>query len=47
MNFYNLAESIDASRTLDLYENVKQDKKFQNIFIEEIFENFLKIKNIK
>ena len=23
MNFYNLAESIDASRTLDLYENVK------------------------
>ena len=44
MNFYNLAESIDASRTLDLYENVKQDKKFQNIFIEEIFENFFKNK---
>ena len=34
MNFYNLAESIDASRTLDLYENVKQDKKFQNIFLK-------------
>ena len=46
MNFYNLAESIDASRTLDLYENVKQDKKFQNIFIEEIFENFFKNKKI-
>ena len=46
MNFYNLAESIDASRTLDLYENVKQEKKFQNIFIEEIFENFFKNKKI-
>ena len=46
MNFYNLAESVDASRTLDLYENVKQDKKFQNIFIEEIFENFFKNKKI-
>ncbi len=46
MNFYNLAESIDASRTLDLYENVKQDKKFHNIFIEEIFENFFKNKKI-
>ena len=23
MNFYNLAESIDASRTLDQYENIK------------------------
>ncbi len=46
MNFYNLAESIDASRTLDLYENVKEDKKFQNIFIEEIFENFFKNKKI-
>ena len=46
MNFYNLAESIDASRTLDLFENVKQEKKFQNIFIEEIFENFFKNKKI-
>ena len=35
MNFYNLAESIDASRTLDQYENIKSNKKFQNIFIEE------------
>ena len=46
MNFYNLAESIDASRTLDQYENMKSNKKFQNIFIEEIFENFFKNKNI-
>ncbi len=46
MNFYNLAESIDASRTLDLYENTKQEKKFQNIFIEDIFKNFFKNKKI-
>ena len=46
MNFYNLAESIDASRTLDQYENMKSNKKFQNIFIEEIFESFFKNKNI-
>ncbi|MDC3139142.1 phosphoenolpyruvate carboxylase [Candidatus Pelagibacter sp.] len=46
MNFYNLAESIDASRTLDFYENVKYKKKLKNIFIEEIFENFFKNKNI-
>ena len=46
MNFYNLAESIDASRTLDFYENVKYKKKLKNIFIEEIFENFFKNKKI-
>ena len=46
MNFYNLAESIDASRTLDQYENIKSNKKFQNIFIEEIFESFFKNKKI-
>ena len=46
MNFYNLAESIDASRTLDQYENIKSNKKFQNIFIEEIFENFFKNEKI-
>ena len=44
MNLYNLAESIDASRTLDIYENTKKDKKLKNIFIEEIFENFFKTK---
>ena len=44
MNFYNLAESIDASRTLDQYENSDKNKKNKNIFIEEIFENFFKNK---
>ena len=44
MNLYNLAESIDASRTLDIYENTLKDKKLKNIFIEEIFENFFEIK---
>ena len=44
MNLYNLAESIDASRTLDQYENTKQSKKRINVFIEEIFEEFFKIK---
>jgi len=46
MNFYNLAESIDATRTLDQYENKKIDNKLNNIFIEEIFENFFKDKKI-
>ena len=46
MNLYNLAESVDASRTLDQFENFSIDKKNKNIFIEEIFENFFKNKNI-
>ena len=46
MNLYNLAESVDASRTLDQYENSSKNKKNKNIFIEEIFENFFKNKNI-
>ncbi|MDA9744499.1 phosphoenolpyruvate carboxylase [Candidatus Pelagibacter sp.] len=46
MNLYNLAESVDASRTLDQYENSDKNKKNKNIFIEEIFENFFKNKNI-
>ncbi len=46
MNLYNLAESIDASRTLDQYENSSKNKKNKNIFIEEIFESFFKNKNI-
>ena len=46
MNLYNLAESVDASRTLDQYENSSKRKKNKNIFIEEIFENFFKNKNI-
>ena len=46
MNLYNLAESVDASRTLDQYENSDKNKKNKNIFIEEIFESFFKNKNI-
>jgi len=46
MNLYNLAESVDASRTLDQYENSSKIKKNQNTFIEEIFESFFKNKNI-
>ena len=46
MNLYNLAESIDASRTLDQYENTKQSKKRINVFIEEIFESFFKNKKV-
>ncbi len=46
MNLYNLAESVDASRTLDQYENSVKRKKNKNIFIEEIFESFFKNKNI-
>ena len=44
MNFVNLAESIDASRTLDEFENTKSNKINKNIFIEEIFENLFKKK---
>ena len=39
MNFINLAESIDASRKLDEYENSKKKMHNKNIFIEEIFED--------
>ncbi len=46
MNFVNLAESLDASRKLDEYENTKIGKKAENIFIEEIFENLFKNKKI-
>ena len=46
MNFVNLAESIDASRTLDEFENTKSNKTNKNIFIEEIFENLFKKKSI-
>ena len=46
MNLYNLAESVDASRTLDQYENSSKNAKNKNIFIEEIFESFFKNKNI-
>ena len=45
MNFINLAESIDASRTLDEFENNKV-KANKNIFIEEIFEELFKDRKI-
>ena len=34
MNFYNLAESIDASRTLDLYENILKFFILFDIFVK-------------
>jgi len=46
MNFVNLAESIDASRRLDEYENSKKKKNNKNIFIEEIFEDLFKNRKI-
>jgi len=46
MNLYNLAESVDVSRTLDQYEDSLKNKKNKNIFIEEIFEVFFKDKKI-
>ena len=46
MNFINLAESIDASRRLNEYENKKKKALSKNIFIEEIFEDLFKNKNI-
>ena len=46
MNFINLSESIDASRKLDEYENKQKDLKNKNIFIEEIFEELFKNKDI-
>ena len=39
MNLINLAESIDASRNLNEYENRKKKNSNKNIFIEEIFED--------
>jgi phosphoenolpyruvate carboxylase len=46
MNLINLAESIDASRNLDEYENSKKKISNKNIFIEEIFENLFNNKKI-
>ena len=46
MNFINLAESIDASRSLNIYENDKRNISNKNIFIEEIFEELFENKNI-
>ncbi|MDC3069106.1 phosphoenolpyruvate carboxylase [Candidatus Pelagibacter sp.] len=46
MNFINLAELVDASRSLNQYENNKKKSNKQNLFIEEIFEDLFKKKNI-
>jgi len=46
MNFINIAESIDAARKLDEYENKNQINANKNIFIEEIFEGFFKNRKI-
>ena len=46
MNFINLAELIDASRSLNEYENSKKKINNSNIFIEEIFEELFNNKKI-
>ena len=46
MNFINLADSIDASRSLNEYENIKKKTSNNNLFIEEIFEDLFNNKNI-
>ena len=47
MNFMNLAELVDASRSLNEYENnQKKLKDNKNLFIEEIFEDLFKKRNI-
>ena len=46
MNFMNLAELVDASRSLNEYENNKKKISKKNLFIEEIFEDLFKKKNI-
>ena len=46
MNLFNLAELIDASRSLDEYENNKKKTSNDNLFIEEIFEDLFDNKNI-
>jgi phosphoenolpyruvate carboxylase len=46
MNFINLAELIDASRSLNEYENSKKKIANHNLFIEEIFEDLFNNKNI-
>ena len=45
MNFMNLAELVDASRSLNAHENnQKKLKDNKNLFIEEIFEDLFKKK---
>ena len=46
LNLMNLAESLDASRKLNEYENPYFKNKNQNIFIEDIIKNLFKNKSI-
>ena len=46
LNLMNLAESLDASRKLNEYENPYFKNKNQNIFIEDIIESLFKNKKI-
>ena len=46
LNLMNLAESIDASRKLNEFDNPYFKSKKQNIFIEEIIKNLFKNKKI-
>jgi phosphoenolpyruvate carboxylase len=47
MNFINLAELIDASRSLNEYENSKKKINNNNLFIEEIFEDLFNNKKFQ
>ena len=44
MNLYNLAESVDASRTLDQYENSIKIKKIKIFLLRKYLKIFSKIK---
>ena len=46
MNFMNLAELVDASRSINENENNKKKLDKKNLFIEEIFEDLFRKKNI-
>jgi len=46
LNLMNLAESLDASRKLNEYENPYFKNKNQNIFIEDIIKNLFKDRSI-
>ncbi|MDA7838678.1 phosphoenolpyruvate carboxylase, partial [Candidatus Pelagibacter sp.] len=46
LNLMNLAESLDASRKLNEYENPYFKNKNQNIFIEDILKNLFKDRDI-
>ena len=47
MNFINLADLIDVSRSLNEYENNKKKIANNNLFIEEIFEDLFNNRNIR